>query len=215
MMRSATMGMLVLVLLLSAPGCSALKKPYPDQKSYLLEVVHPDTQPLAGRQLVLKIDSASVAASYQGVEFVYRQKDGSLVADFYNNFFQPPGVLLTEQLRQWFSGPTMDPLVLRATDPDLATHGLHVRMRSLYGDYSGENPEAVMEMEVILSRQEGPRMVPLFRNIYSGRRPLGDDSPGMLVEGWNRVLGDMLSELNQDLLDLDLQPWRAPDGGVQ
>ena len=66
---------------------------------------------------VLAIRPLRVSPSYAGSEFVYRTGDVSLESDFYNEFFIPPGRLVSEEVRRWFEASGLFEMVVDSASP--------------------------------------------------------------------------------------------------
>ena len=212
MVRKICLSAVALVLLVTAtPACKALKKPYPDQKFYLLEATRVGPPQLAGRDLVLEVKQVEVASAYSGREFVYRQADGTITRDFYHGFIDLPETLLTEVSRLWFSGDGMDPVVVRTHGPVDVSHVLQGRVLRLMADYSEQPARAMLEIEFLMAEERGRKKAPIFRRVYFRDPVLMDALPGSLVTAWNTSLAEIMTELENDMVDLHLVRWTPPD----
>jgi uncharacterized lipoprotein YmbA len=201
----------LLILLLTMSACTSLNKPFPEKQSYLLEVTRTGRQPaLAGKNVVIQVRPVWIAASYSDQGFVYRQKDGTLVSDFYNQFFAPPDKLLTEHLHLWLAGDGLDPQVVSSERDGQVTHLLQTRVLTLLGDYSSQPGQATLEVEFTLYEKQEFDSVPLFRRVYRSHEVLADTSQTALITGWSQGLQSVLTRLDTDLSALRLVPRGSP-----
>ena len=92
------------------------------------------------------------------------------------------------------------------------THALEGRVNALYGDYSVQPPQAVLEVELFLVADPLNRSAVVFHEQYREAIPLDDRKPESLVRGWNTGLTRALGELERDLASLELQAFHAESG---
>jgi uncharacterized lipoprotein YmbA len=148
---------------------------------------------------VLKLSPVRVAQPYDSKGFVYRIAPDSLETDFYNQFLAAPGPMLTDELRQVLGQANLFQAVVNSSSLVEPTHLLEGTVDELYGDFSGDDTgKAVLGMSFLM-RDAGSDRPVLLRKQYEKTIPLQARSPEALVQGWNRGLEEILSELVSDL----------------
>jgi len=181
-------------------GCASLKKQYPEKRNYLVEATREKQGRASASDLVLEVLKIECPSEYQGRELVYRMGDFSYESDFYNNYFIAPDLMLTDQCRKWMEETGLFSNVVGRTSilrPALILQGALV---SLYGDYrSGDQPEAVIEIQfLLLDNRLNPPGV-LFQKNYGRQIPLKSRGAEELVRGMSEGLSNILSSLEEDL----------------
>ena len=195
---------LVLIGLAGAAGCS-LKRNLPEQHRYALEARRPGGSGPSSTSgdAVIYLRTLRASPFYEGQEFVYRKKDGTFETDFHNQFFVLPAQQITGEVRQWLSGAGFIRGGIATPGIAGASHVLTGSIEALYGDYRGDLPTAVLELDfIVLKSTDEPEI--LFHRKYHEEVAFAKGSPTELVAGWNTGLRRILSRLEDDLRELDL-----------
>jgi cholesterol transport system auxiliary component len=204
-----TMWMRLLFTFLAASflltGCVSLEKSYPDKRYFVLDIA-PDPSPQNSSETgTLQISSARVSPRYADKNFVYRRSDARFESDFYNQFLVSPGVLVAEELRQGLSQSGLFKFVVGSVNALAPTHTLETVVNTLYGDFRDLGaPQAVMEIEFFLNKEESPSGI-VFHKRYHSAIPLEGRNPEALVQGWNQALEAISRSLVSDLKASNLQ----------
>ena len=186
----------LLLVIVPAAGC-ALKRAPAVQRQFLLEADRPDPRPAEPDGMLLQLRTLRVSAAYEGRGFVYRKKDGTIEQDFHNRFFVLPAYLITNEVRRWLSGTGFIRHVTSTAGVDGSRYTLTGDVVELYGDYSSDQPAAVLRIEFnVADGETGAEFV--FHRKYHRRVPVSS-GPDALVQGWNRGLTDLLGQLEDDL----------------
>ena len=78
-------------------------------------------------------------------------------------------------------------------------------VNELYGDYRASGtPKAVLGIQFFLIDETYSNSRIIFQKNYHGEVALKNNSPETLVEGWNNALGQILTDLKEDLMKLNL-----------
>ena len=159
---------------------------------------------------ILQIRSLIISPSYQGRELVYRMDEGKWESDYFNLFFMPPAILLTEAGAAWLGESGLFESVVGPSSYVRPTHMIEANIVALYGDFRAkEGPAAVIEIQAfMLVEGEGAPRIGLQKR-YAKRVKLSEQTVEALVEGWNRALTEILTEMEQDLAAVDLSPRKA------
>jgi len=187
-------------------GCLTLRRQFPEKRYYLLEVSRRGEAPPPSAGAVLEIRRFRVSPPYDRKGFVYRRENARIESDFYNEFFVEPDSLLTEQTRLWIAESGLFANVVDSSSNAEAGYVLEGRANALYADYSrASTPKAVLRIQFFLSKERGGESSIVFHKDYAREIPAKGDAPHALVLGWDEALGQILTELENDLRGLHLE----------
>jgi cholesterol transport system auxiliary component len=152
---------------------------------------------------VVEVSRFNVSPGSEGKEFIYRTGDVSFESDFYNQFFRPPGAMLTEITIRWLESTGLFQDVLSTVTQAGANYFIEANVVQLYGDYRS-SPKAVMEIQFLLlkyttdsSYNDNTEIV--FAKSYKSEIPIASQTPNDLMMGWNTALGEILNAFLEDL----------------
>ena len=193
---------IITFVILFGAGCANVNKPYPERAYYQFDVSysgHP-TSPIKGT--ILGIKRLSVSPGSQGLEFIYRTSEFKYQSDFYNQFFRPPGALITEVVTRWFTDAGVFEDVLGQLSQAFPNYVLEGNIVKIYGDYrNSAAPSAVMEIQFSLLKLTDNEDTPIVvtSNTYSVEKPISSRDPKALMLGWNQALEEILGEFLKDV----------------
>lgn len=177
-------------------GCLSLEKNYPEKRYFALSTSRPGSRLTVPFDGVLAIRPVRISPGYAGSEFVYRTGDVTFESDFYNEFFIPPNRQITEEVRRWFEASGLFRTVVGSASPIESTYALDGAVQAIYGEYRpGAPPRAALEAQFFLLSTTGEEADIIFQQSFSRKVDLPDDTPAALARGWNRALGEILTEL--------------------
>ncbi|HSE83385.1 MAG TPA: hypothetical protein VLB01_02410 [Thermodesulfobacteriota bacterium] len=116
----------LLILFFALTGCAKIERSYPERNYYILNVSNTDLNSSPASEGVLEIRRLTISPTFTTREFFYRKGNLSYVSDFYNQFFRPPVMLITEETRKWLSESGLFKYVLdssNSTRPDYVLEG--------------------------------------------------------------------------------------------
>lgn len=181
------------IALLTLTGCvGALKSDYPERRFYTLSAERPGEPAAPGKEGVLRVRRFTASKLSEGNEFVTRVSDTEVETDFYNAFFSPPSMQLTEQTHRWLGASGLFSAVVGTGSSVPETHVLEGNVVALYAD-SRRKSTAVMELQFMLVKVSVEPASVLFQKSYKAQRQ-GED-----VQGWNAALASILAALESDL----------------
>jgi cholesterol transport system auxiliary component len=185
-------------------GCTTLRKNYPERNYYILNVSNQERNlsPVSG--IVLEVPRFKISPSFASSEFVYRKGDMNYESDFYNQFFSPPSLLITEEARKWLSESGLFKYVVDPANSMGSDYILAGNINELYGDYRISTPKAVLGIQFFLIDEMSPNSQIIFMSNYRREATLSDSSPKALVKGWSDALEQILGGLEGDLKKLNL-----------
>ena len=204
-----------LVLTFVLPGCSlkkAVQQSTPERRHFVLEAPRTAPPGSARSEGILYVRDMTVSPRYEGAGFVYKRGEAEYTTDFYNRFLVPPDLLVTQEVRDWVLAAGVFSEVIQSGSLVAPTHALEGRVNALYGDYSLQPPQAVLEMEFFLVEDPLNRSAFVFHQRYREQVTLADRKPASLVQGWSSALARTLGALEQDLGSLEFKAVH-PEGG--
>ncbi len=184
-------------------GCSGLSKKYPERSFYMFEVPPVNVKYPTVKNAIVEITRFNVTPGSDGKEFIYRTGELSYESDFYNQFFRPPGAMLTELTGRWLNDAGLFQDVFGSVTQADANYFIEGNVVRLYGDFR-PSPKAVMEIQFLLLKYSddssyGDNTKIVLAKSYSSEVPIASATAGDLMRGWNTALGEIL---NAFLLDL-------------
>ncbi len=195
---------IITFILLFSAGCANVDKPYPERSYYQFEVSHSAKHAAPVKGTILGIKRLSVSPGSQGLEFIYRTGEFKFQSDFYNQFFRPPGALITEEVTRWFANSGVFEDVLGQLSQAFPNYVIEGNIVNLYGDFrNSAAPAAVLEIQFFLLRLTDDADTPIVvtSDTYSVSKPISSKDPKALMLGWNLALEEILSDFQGDVIN--------------
>ncbi len=192
-----------LFVLVAASGCVDLKAEYPERRFYTLSAERLGAATVPAKDGVLRVRRFTASKVCDGSELVTRTGDSEYETDFYNAFFAPPVMQLTEQVQRWLGAAGLFSAVVGGGSSLAETHVLEGNMVALHIDERDKRSAAVLEFQVLLIRVGSDPAAVVFQKTYKGSELVKPGSPESAVKAWNVVLQRILMELEADLLKAD------------
>jgi cholesterol transport system auxiliary component len=149
----------------------------------------------------LELRPLRVSPQYDRPGFVYRLGELDYEADFYNEFFVPPGPMIAGETARWIADSGLFERVVDSGAMGAPTHVLEGAVVTLLGDYlDRDRPVATIEMQFLLARDVGSGFVFPFQRTYLHGEPLDEPTPAGLARAWSRALEAILMQLEIDLV---------------
>jgi cholesterol transport system auxiliary component len=191
------------LLMIIVSGCSGLSKSYPERSYFMFDVPPVAQKPAPVKGAIAEVSRFSVSPGSEGKEFIYRTAELSYESDFYNQFFRPPGAMLTEITIRWLGGAGLFRDVLSTVTQAGANYFIEGNVVQLYGDYRS-TPKAVMQIQFLLLKYSDDSSYDdntgiVFARTYTAEIPIVSKTPGALMAGWNTALGEILNAFLTDL----------------
>ena len=189
----------ILAVALAASACVKLGGKPVEKRYFQIAPVRTAAQAAAPKSGVLNVRRLSVSDLYNTRELVYQGPEGRIDSDFYNMFFINPANMLTAELRRWLRESGLFPHIIEPGSmvvPGLTLEGV---VNSLYGDYSGEQPQAVVEMQFFLVDESTADNDIVFSADYSQRIPLSAHDAPALVQALTTGVEAIFTALETDL----------------
>jgi cholesterol transport system auxiliary component len=196
MQRAAAL--VALAALVAATGCS-ITRPSPVKESFLLEPTLPAAaaKPQSGS---LRVGTTNVAAPFRPRGFVIRTSDLQYEADFYREFFVPPGVMIADATARALAAARVFAHVARPGVSVDADWVLDAFVGALYADMrDAANPLAVIQITYYLSRDDGGITAPVWSKGYRRQVAFPPSNSGAYVTSLNAAFGEIVAGLASDL----------------
>ncbi len=191
------------LLCLAAAGCIKLSQEYPQKTSYALDVLRPGLARTDEAPAVLKVRKFRSMPRFEGRGLVSRTGEHQYDADYYHEWFVPPGTMVTQQVVNWMASSGLFAHVLATSSVVEETYLLEGTVTGLYGDYREAGaPKAVVGIEFVLIDARDEAGGVLFQRNYERVRPVGGRSPDLLVQAWNDDLQEILAAMESDLAEV-------------
>jgi uncharacterized lipoprotein YmbA len=187
-------------------GCAGTEKDVPEKHHFILDVSRnsPRLGPEPGT--VLEIRQIRVSPQYESRGFVYRMGDLKYHTDYKNTFLVSPSPMFTGEVQQWLAGSGLFQHVVDTSGRLQPTYILEGTVKALYGDYANKkSPMAILDMQFLLTQETADKTEIVFQNLYRRQIPIHEEYPDGLVSGWNEALGEILTDLENDLGGLGTQ----------
>jgi len=157
------------------------------------------TNAVASRH-ALGIRKLQIAAPFDDRSFVYRTGEFSYVRDSYAGFLVSPAEELFAPMRGWLRDSGNFSAVAEAGSAIKPDTLLEVSVIQLFGDFrQPAHPAAVLTMRFVFF--DAPNDIPgkvILQQAYSRSVPLVAPTAAALMDGWNRALVEILTEVSSD-----------------
>lgn len=193
---------LITAAILFGAGCANVNKSYPERTYYQFDVTYKGHKGTPVKGTILGVRRLSVSPGSEGIEFIYRTGEFEYRSDFYNQFFRPPGALMTEAVTTWFLDAGIFEEVLGQLSQSLPNYIIEGNVIKLFGDFrQSAAPKAVMEIQLYLLKTTDDDDFPIVitSNTYSLEKPISSRDPNALMQGWNQAFEEILGEFLKDV----------------
>lgn len=199
---------LVLAAVTILAGCSnVISRPAPVKGTFLLDVrplTPVNATPAAG---VLRIGSINIAAAFRQKSFVYRRSDLGYAADYYNEFFVPPGTMLADALARSLAAARVFERVVPAgaagNEGDYLLEGF---VSAMYVDArTAGRLAAEFAVTFYVTPMNELGSAPVWTHDYHERVALDADTPEAYAQALNGAVGAAAQALARDLAGANLK----------
>ena len=195
-----TLCIVSVLLIVAAAGCVKLERASLDRTYYTLDVVRQGQKSISSvTDTNLIVRRMKVSSRYEDKDLVYQVSGNVYEADYYNAFFVPPASMLTQELKVWMSESGLFVNVLGPESLGTGEFMLEGVVNSLYGDFSGESPKAVIKMQFFVFNNADPNMPIIYSRNFSEEVPVKDQTASALVEAMNTGISLIFAELEKDV----------------
>ena len=202
--RQAIVAIASIAVASSLAACS-FSRPAPVKRMFLLEPAMPAVAP-APTPASVRVGVVTVAAPFRGKAFVYRESELKYDADYYDEFFVAPAIMLSEATAKALIAANVFrrvvPFGAAADDGDYVLDGF---VSELYGDVRNPAaPVAVITVAFYLSPTNVVAPGVIWSQEYRQRVAASSASPEAMAKAWNAALSTILADLARDLAAAEL-----------
>jgi cholesterol transport system auxiliary component len=182
--------------LLSGCGQSAIA----ERKYYILDTVRAGPPDVVHTNSSLRLRRFNVDEAFAGRSLVYRVDEFRYESDYYHQFLVLPGVMITEQTRDWLANSGLFARVTAVGSRLESTYLLEANVIALYADFTRKaTPEAVVEIRFfLLAGPEAGESVALSQT-YRATTPVSAKTAEAVVGALSKSLADILTRLEADI----------------
>lgn len=195
-------GLAATMVLTGVGGCSSIRKPYPDKKTFAFSIPKPAQEEINPQppQATLRIRRVLISSPFDQITFVYRQGSTAYLVDYYNGFITPPAQLMTGELVKYLqvTHPVENVVDIRTSIQ--SQYLLEGNVSELYVDYTDpKNPQAVVSVRFFLMDDKRSETAILADLFYTRQVPLKSSDPSAVPEAFSEAYHQILQALNKDL----------------
>jgi len=182
--------------LLSGCGQSAIA----ERMYYVLDVVRESKPAAVHRDATLRLRRFNVDEAFASRELVYRVDEFRYEPDYYHQFLVLPGVMITEETRDWLADSRLFARVTAVGSRLESTYLLEGNIIDLHADFTRkETPEAVVEIRFfLLVGPEANESVALSET-YRAATPISARTAEDVIAALSKSLADLLTRLEADI----------------
>ena len=151
---------------------------------------------------VLGIRSLQIAPPFEGRSLVYRTGEFSYMRDPYAEFLGPPAEDLLAPMRGWLRNSGNFIAVTEAGSALKSNTLVEISVSQLFGDFRRPaHPMAILTARFVFfdaSNSVGAKVI--LQKEYSRSIPVSAPNAAVLMDGWNRALAEILTEVSSDFL---------------
>ncbi|OGQ91029.1 MAG: hypothetical protein A2464_11620 [Deltaproteobacteria bacterium RIFOXYC2_FULL_48_10] len=185
----------ILILTALGSGCSSLQKEAVTKQYYDLspQVPAPSENGLFQGE-TLTVRTFAINSAFDSHSFVYKIGENEYRTDYYNEFISYPSKLITEKTSEvlYRSIHFKPALTDDKKDITFRLSGIITRLSSDFTDRN--NTRAIMEIVMVLEKNNGATFIPVLSNTYTVDEPIPNAEPSSLVSGWNTGLSKILMQ---------------------
>jgi ABC-type uncharacterized transport system auxiliary subunit len=196
--RARLASLLAALLAALVPGCAS-KLPQTPQ-FFTIDAPAPAASPSGTR--VVSLRRADVAPPYGGASIVYRVGDHAIERDPYASLADPPSWMLSSAIRGYLQNADFVRGVVSPAERLTVDAAIEPVITDLAGDFtSPAEPAAVLAIQfrVLEAEPATGAMRAVLVKSYTRRMPIPQRAADAVVAGWNRALGEIMSEFVADL----------------
>ncbi len=191
-----------ITFIITTTGCN--NKTY-EKRQYILDATraYPSAEKNIAETIV--VNRFTINPVFSGKPFVYQISDFEYESDYYNEFFTPPAIMITERVNNWLSESGLFKRVLEsagyAVTPDYVLEG---NINSLFCDFRDPSlPIAVMEIRFFLSENKSQNEpVLVFSKNYKYSFTFEKGVYVNLIKAFDSCLTEILIKLEKDLTNI-------------
>lgn len=190
-----------ITLFITAVGCNS--KTY-EKRQYIMDATR--AYPSAEKRIAdtIVVNRFTINPVFSGKPFVYQISDFEYESDYYNEFFIPPSVMITERVSKWLSESGLFQRVSESSGYGVTpNYILEGNINSLYCDFRDPSlPIAVMEIRFFVSKNNSANEpVLVFSKNYKFSFTFENGVYVNLIKAFDGCLTEILTKMEKDLTE--------------
>jgi ABC-type uncharacterized transport system auxiliary subunit len=184
----------------AAAVCGCVQSATVEKKYYVLDTVRQGGPAKVHTDATLRLRRFNVDEAFAVRQLVYRVDEFQYESDYYHQFLTLPGVMLTEETRDWLASSGLFGRVTSVGSRLEPTYLLEGNVIALYADFTkGSAPAAIMTIRFfLLVGPDANETVPLAQT-YRAQSPISARTAEAVVEAFSKDLSEILTRLEADL----------------
>jgi len=180
--------------------CGCAQSATAGRKYYVLDTVREGGPAQVHTDATLRLRRFNVDEAFASRQLVYRLDEFRYEPDYYRQFLVLPGVMLTEETRDWLANSGLFGRVTSVGSRVESAYLLEGNVTALYADFTRASaPAAVMEIRFfLLSGAEGNESVSLAQT-YKATTPISARTAEAVLEALSGDLKEILARLEADI----------------
>ena len=192
------LGLALLGLALMGSGCS--QSATADRQYYILDVTRPEGPASFHTDASLRIRRLNVDEEFATRPLVYRLDEFRYESDYYHQFLILPGVMITEEVRDWLADSGLFARVTAVGSRVETTYLLEGNVIDLYADFQNASaPVAVMTIRFFLLTGPDTEQSVILAQTYEAETPITAKTAEAVVEAFSKNLDGILANLETDM----------------
>lgn len=184
-------------------GCTGLKREYPERNYFTLQVVNTIKSSQAQGRHYLKVQRVDLNPLYFAKEFNYKTGPDEFKSDFYNQFYKSIDDIITGQIYSWLSNSGLFKDVLPFNSIINAEYILDSNIIDIYADFTDpSNPRSILNIQFFLVDDTKDTATLKYTRVINQEVSISGMTPEAAVDGWNKALKNILTELQSDLASI-------------
>ena len=207
MNRRSLLGCLLLAAPVGLAGCGLSERPYAERRQWPVSVRRPTSLPprRGGRVLLVRSLRAGPGMDQRGLQSV--RADGSIRAEFYEEWAVPPNEAVEDALRRWLSDSGKFAAVIGPGSRLASDITLEGELTALWTIAATSTGYAALGITAIEQPSGTPRI--RLQQTFSAQTQLADATPGAAVQAMNAALAEVFANIEQALVRGDRQATAA------
>ncbi len=174
-----------------------------NKNQYALAVPKEITKQPQPLNMILEVRPFTINSEFSSRQMVYRVSQFRYVPDYYNEFFVPPAVMITEATRNWFTDAGMFTMVLEPGSSMSPSCVLEGNIVECYADIRDKTaPAAVLKIQLFLMKRSDAVGSLVWSHTYDTKERMKDTSGESFVEALNRCLQIVCQKMQADISGL-------------
>ena len=185
------------------------------EKTYYIVEATRASGPAAASDATLRVRRLNVDDAYATRQMVYRLDEFRYESDYYHQFLILPGVMLTDETRDWLADSGLFARVSSVGSRYETTYALEGNVIGLYADFTNRlAPQAVVAIRFFLLTGPEAEATVALSETYKAASPIAARTAEAIVAALSKSLAEILTRLEADLQKvLAARPERATRPG--